>query len=249
VEAARPTTLTRFDLWARTYNDSPLRSLYEAAHLATLRAARASGRPVTRILDIGCGTGRFIHRCRAAFPSAVLVGLDSSRAMLAVARETMPTTAWVWGTAEALPFNDRTFDLVVAVFSVRHWPDPLRGATEIARVMRTSGVLIVTDADVRRGIQSPTRGQSGILDDRDLWQAGLSCSTRHEAAGYGPVQVVTVLSASPACLRRRWHRHHRYTGPMASSPYDKRLVSSVAAPPAPFSPPRYRLTVSPLSRA
>jgi ubiquinone/menaquinone biosynthesis C-methylase UbiE len=69
------------------------------------------------VLDVGCGTG--VLACAVAErvgPKGRVVGLDPNDQMLAVARRTATAVAWQLGRAEALPFDDATFDAVVSQF-------------------------------------------------------------------------------------------------------------------------------------
>jgi ubiquinone/menaquinone biosynthesis C-methylase UbiE len=54
---------------------------------------------------------------------------------------------FVDGSALDLPFADGTFDAVLSVASIKHWPDPARGLAECARVLRAGGHLLVIEAD------------------------------------------------------------------------------------------------------
>jgi SAM-dependent methyltransferase len=54
--------------------------------------------------------------------------------------------AWLCCAAEALPFRDGRFDLVVSALSLRHWYDPGRGLAEAGRVTAPGGTLVIADA-------------------------------------------------------------------------------------------------------
>jgi ubiquinone/menaquinone biosynthesis C-methylase UbiE len=102
------------------------------------RCASAGDRPV---LDVGCGTGRWMEEVRAAGRCAV--GLDSSTAMLARARARLPAAALVRGRAESLPFARGRFGAVVCVYVIHHLDEPARFVTEAARVLGEGGTLSV----------------------------------------------------------------------------------------------------------
>lgn len=93
------------------------------------------------ILEVGCGSGyvsRYIHRVR---PDATYVGVDSSPAMLALARARNPGEAFVHGDATALPFADASFDVVIDGAALMHIGDERRAIAEYARVARVAVVL------------------------------------------------------------------------------------------------------------
>jgi ubiquinone/menaquinone biosynthesis C-methylase UbiE len=101
-----------------------------------------------QILDIGCGTGYLLGRLAARVPRArVLAGIDAAPAMIEVARSaaTDARLRFVVGTAERLPWPDRTFDLVVSTTSFDHWADQRAGLAECARVLAPGGCLVLAD--------------------------------------------------------------------------------------------------------
>ena len=63
--------------------------------------------------------------------------------MLAVAARLSPALRWQQGSAEALPFPDRSFDAVVSQFGLMFFPDPVAGLREMMRVLVPGGRLAV----------------------------------------------------------------------------------------------------------
>lgn len=114
---------------------------------ATTEATLARLPPSTAdVLDVGCGTGLLLERLFRERPSAKLTGVDASTAMLDVARDRLPTeVTLVEGNAEALPFADRSFDVVTSSSVLHYLREPSRGLEEMLRVLRPQGMLIVTD--------------------------------------------------------------------------------------------------------
>lgn len=89
------------------------------------------------VLNVGAGTGSYEPRDRA------VVAVDPSATMLA---QRPPEAApAVQAEAEALPFEDRSFDAALAVLSDHHWRDRARGLAELRRVARRRVVLFNAD--------------------------------------------------------------------------------------------------------
>ena len=102
-----------------------------------------------RVLDVACGTG-VVSRlaARRVAPSGTVTGLDLNEGMLSVA-ERLPlppglTIDWRQGSALALPFADRTFDVVVCQHGLMFFPDRLKALGEMRRVLTPVGRVAVS---------------------------------------------------------------------------------------------------------
>jgi SAM-dependent methyltransferase len=94
-----------------------------------------------RTLEVGCGEGRVV-RDLAALGHRV-VGLDASPTLLRLAREEDPEGEYVLGDAADLPFEDGSFDLVVAFNSLMDVQDMPGAVAEAARVLEPGGSFCV----------------------------------------------------------------------------------------------------------
>nr|MDQ3341906.1 class I SAM-dependent methyltransferase [Myxococcota bacterium] len=102
----------------------------------------------TRLLDIGCGTGRTLHQLARAHPSLGLWGVDLSPAYVKVARERARDATIAVENAEALPFADGAFDIVTSVYLFHELPRNARRnvVREMHRVLRPGGLLVIEDS-------------------------------------------------------------------------------------------------------
>ncbi|NUR29281.1 MAG: methyltransferase domain-containing protein [Catenulispora sp.] len=76
----------RFDLWAPGYDGSILQeAFYTRLHLHALQLAAHANPAPTRLLDLGCGTGRLLRAAAMRFPHTELLGIDISAGMLSQA--------------------------------------------------------------------------------------------------------------------------------------------------------------------
>jgi ubiquinone/menaquinone biosynthesis C-methylase UbiE len=116
-----------------------------------LKAALANEQK-PRILDVACGTGRFLRQLRAAFPKASITGIDLSPHYIAHARQLLENDqgdiSLVVDNAEAMPMKDESYDAVTCVFLFHELPKEARRNVmkEIARVLKPGGTLSISDS-------------------------------------------------------------------------------------------------------
>jgi SAM-dependent methyltransferase len=97
-------------------------------------------RPPARIIDVGSGGGA-VAQALLEFGPVTACDIDV-RCAASVARR--PGMSFAYGTAEAIPFADGSFDLVTAFDVLEHLDDDVRGLREMARVVRPAGLIAVT---------------------------------------------------------------------------------------------------------
>jgi demethylmenaquinone methyltransferase/2-methoxy-6-polyprenyl-1,4-benzoquinol methylase len=110
-----------------------------AADLASLRTG-------DRVLDVATGTGDLaIALKRRVGAGGEVVGSDFSEGMLELARAKAPDVGFDWGNALDLPYADDSFDAATVGFGARNFADLPRGLTEMARVVRPGGRIVVLE--------------------------------------------------------------------------------------------------------
>ncbi len=97
--------------------------------------------PGQRALDVGCGPGVLTEQLAARLGAAHVVAIDPSTPFVTATRVRLPDVEVHEGSAEALPFPDRDFDLAVAQLVVHFMRDPVAGLAEMARVARPGGLV------------------------------------------------------------------------------------------------------------
>lgn len=109
----------------------------------------AALRPGERVLDVACGTGLVTFPAAAAVgPDGYVVGTDLSQEMVNRATEEagarrIANTTFERMDAEALRFDDESFDAVVCSLGLMYVPDPLKSLSEMHRVVRPGGRVVV----------------------------------------------------------------------------------------------------------
>jgi len=108
--------------------------------------AVAAPRSDERALDLGCGVGHTLRRIAPLV--AFAVGADATLEMMQAGRASVVTasnTAFAQSDANALPFADATFDLVMCRLAAHHFSDAAAAFREVARVLRPGGRFVLVD--------------------------------------------------------------------------------------------------------
>lgn len=103
----------------------------------------------SRILDIGCGGGRTIHRLANINPQAKVIGMDYSLDCVKWSKEYNEELIKegrievINGDAQKIPFDDQNFDLITAIETIYFWTDLSESFKEVYRVLRERGKLLI----------------------------------------------------------------------------------------------------------
>jgi ubiquinone/menaquinone biosynthesis C-methylase UbiE len=165
-----------------------------------------------KILDVGCGGGRTIHKLAIAASAGKVYGIDYSESSVAAARRA--NDHWIdlgrveiqHGSVSQLPFANETFDLVTAIETHLFWPDLPNDFREIARVLRPGGTLLIV-AEIYRGGKHLEGVRKKIFDKHLAANMNLLTSEEHHAlftnAGFSDVQIFEELDKGWICAAGR----------------------------------------------
>jgi ubiquinone/menaquinone biosynthesis C-methylase UbiE len=151
---------------------------------ARLAAELAEVGPGDRVVDVGCGPGRFLRE--AAERGAEAVGVEPSGQMRRIAGWRTPgalsgRVRVVDGAAERIPLGDGSATVVWAVASLHHWADPEAGLAEVHRVLQPGGRLLIAER----------LASGGWFRHHALtWEQGQDLVAQVERAGFSDVTAV-----------------------------------------------------------
>ena len=158
----------------------------------------AVGAQPGQLLDIGTGTGRLLERLAPGVTRGL--GIDASRAMLALARSRLSKPELAHCAVRQadmyrLPISDCAFDTVVLQMVLHYAEDPAAALAEAARVLRPGGLLLVVDLlrhDRTELTERLAHRWPGFDDDAVaglMQQAGLAPGAPHTVPGPLPVRL------------------------------------------------------------
>jgi len=135
---------------SREYYDK-LAPIYDqhshSKHLEALYAdliKTADGWGLSSVLDVGCGTGSLLELLRRR--GVGVAGADISPKMIERAKKRLGEDVDLRvADSESLPWGDASFSLAVCVGSLHHYPNPLRALSEMRRVLRCDGHVMIAD--------------------------------------------------------------------------------------------------------
>ena len=116
-------------------------------HNEVLRQACAI-RPDERVLDIGCGTGQTTRNAARAAPDGSALGIDTSAAMIARARELARTVGlrnvlFECGDAQIWPLASQHFDIAISRFGTMFFADPVAAFGNVRQSLKAGGRLVM----------------------------------------------------------------------------------------------------------
>lgn len=106
--------------------------------------------PADTVLEVGFGAGQGIKLAAEKASEGRVMGIDLSEAMVRVAIRRNARAAkagrvtLLQGNITALPFEDQQFDKIMTIHTVYFWPEPSRALSELCRVLKPGGRLVIT---------------------------------------------------------------------------------------------------------
>ncbi len=125
--------------------------------------------PDNQVLELGFGAGRAIELVAAQIPDGQVSGIDISQTMVRTASHRNVRAIKAGhvnlqrGDLATLPFPDNQFDKIYTIQTLYFWPDPSRTLTEVFRVLKPDGMLVITlstgrvDSDEVTGLEDYQR--------------------------------------------------------------------------------------------
>jgi SAM-dependent methyltransferase len=200
------------------------RALERAGHVLAAMRGLAPWESRT-IVDLGCGSGYWlpVYAAEAARvvgvePDWVLLAAAARRSAGLPASEGMPAVELLAGSAEHIPLPDNSADVVHARFAYFFPPGTDAGLTEVLRVLRPGGRLVVVDNDYRWGQFSGLLAASGANPPvqtaarTDMWWAARGAArheVRSELSFATRADLAAVLRIEfPAAIADAWLSRH-----------------------------------------
>jgi len=194
-DASSPVLLDAYDAyarWAPFYDETPnpLTALEERLVTPVLSEFADCD-----IVDLGCGTGRWLRRLEGIRPRS-LVGVDPSPAMLAVAAGKCSfRTRLVESDCMATPLAANSVDIVLVSFVLSYVEDIVQFAEEAARILRPGGALIISDLHPETrgyGWRRTFRAEGSLFEIATFPYTLADISAAMSAAGFGVEQIAEV---------------------------------------------------------
>lgn len=174
------------------------------------------------LLDVGCGTGRCLRFLKEEGLPITLTGVEPVQALREIGRQKgLSNTELVGGDALALPFADRTIDVVSAFGVLHHIEDHARAVSEMCRVARRA--VFISDSNSFGQGSTGVRAVKQAIHAVGLWRAFDLIRTKgkgyHYSEGDGVFYSYSVFSDVPALRRRFSDLHFVSTQPSSANLY------------------------------
>jgi ubiquinone/menaquinone biosynthesis C-methylase UbiE/aryl carrier-like protein len=160
-----------------------LRGQVENFWTKELRCLRQFGlKDGARVLECGSGPGYFLEKLLQEFPAVHVTGVEIDPFLVQKSRDELAPYGQerhhlVEGSILGIPFEDNSFDFVIARLVLEHLPDPVAAAREMRRVVKPGGKVVVIDND----FDVHLRSSPDLPELRDLYAA--YCAARVAQGG------------------------------------------------------------------
>jgi len=138
----------RFNKWAKKYDKSILQYLlFNRTHDKMIQLMKLEDS--YNVLDIACGTGKFLRKLENRSEYLYLYGVDYSKKMIIQAKkENKGNIKYSIAPAEQLPYYDNKFHIIACSHAFHHFDNQYDAIKEFHRVLTKNGILIIADGCV-----------------------------------------------------------------------------------------------------
>ena len=140
----------RFNKWSRGYDRNILQFLvFRQSHDMFLKNI-IHDNSVSRLLDVGCGTGEFALKLKKHKKDVSIFGIDISTDMINIAKAKAKFNGnsdidFRVGDVDHMPYSDNYFDCITCAHSFHHYPHKKRAMREMFRVLKNNGKIMIID--------------------------------------------------------------------------------------------------------
>jgi ubiquinone/menaquinone biosynthesis C-methylase UbiE len=126
----------------KLYQEAPIRD-EDRAYAWIARQVFKAQPKASSILDVACGGGYFLREMARLYTEATTFqGIDISGEALKIARQEFPKATYALSVAEAMPFEQKSFDVVTCLGSLEHFLNIGQALAEIRRILKPQGIFL-----------------------------------------------------------------------------------------------------------
>jgi len=140
--------MTHFDKWSANYDGERISRWFQYTQRLAISFLHLE--PGSKVLDVGCGTGYAVMHLASILPNGKVYGIDISQKMIQQADAKVPVELkskieFRQASSANIPYPDGEFDHVICTNSFHHYPDPLHVLSEMYRVIRPRGQVVILE--------------------------------------------------------------------------------------------------------
>jgi len=136
-------TVHKFNKIAKIYNTPIFQLYYLWVHKVCINFLKDYIKNDSKILDVACGTGIFLKKISGEKNNLQLSGIDNSEKMLSVANQHPGLINFKVASAEKIPFEDNSFDLITIIDAFYYFQDKEAVLKECSRVLKPNQYLFL----------------------------------------------------------------------------------------------------------
>ena len=138
------------------------------------------------LLDVGCGDGSFTRILSSCLPGTAITAVDLT---FPGQMAGFTKIRFAQASVEKLPFDSGSFDVVTASLSMHHWENKKQGISEIHRVLKTGGQIIIGDPLLQGWLSNPLLGWLAQKIDRGVFASPQNLLAYLESAGFESARI------------------------------------------------------------